>query len=118
MGVGSRFPLIADLGLAGFHVVQEFLRPGRADRGADGVVETVFTKHQCDAIALEKYFCKSGTVLAGKASAADGLNLADAVVGMMNAIALGYGDRCSPFGIWLDVGGNMLKKHNVTPITP
>ena len=116
MGVGSRFPLIADLGLAGFHVVQEFLRPGRADRGADGGVETVFTKHQCDAIALEKYFCKFGTVLAGKASAADGLNLAEAVVGMMNAIALGYGDGYSPIGIGWNLGVNLLKKHNVTLI--
>jgi len=95
-------------------VVQEFLRPARADWRADGVVETVFTKHQCDAIALEKYFCKSGTVLAGKASAADGLNLADAMVGMMDAIALSYGDSCSPFGIWLDVGENMPKTHTVT----
>ncbi len=97
-------------------MVQEVLCAGRADRGSDGVVETVLTQHQCDAFALEKYFCKSGTVLAGKASATDGLNLADAVVGMMDAIALGYGDRCSPSWIWFSVGRKLHKKHNVTRV--
>jgi hypothetical protein len=98
MGVGPGFPLIADLGFPVFHVVQEFVRHGGTDRGADGVVEMVFTKHQCDAFALEKDFCKSGTVFAGKTPTTNGLNLADTVVRMMNAIALGYGDKLSPLG--------------------
>jgi len=46
--------------------------------------------------AFEKDFCKSGAVLARETSAADGLDSADAVVRVMNAIALGYGDNLSP----------------------
>lgn len=65
---------------------------------ADGAVQTVFTKYQCDAFAFEKDFCKPGTVFAGKASRADGLNLADAMLRMMDAIALGYCDNFSPLG--------------------
>jgi hypothetical protein len=96
MGVGTRFPLVTDLGFTGLHMLQQLGCPGRADRGADGGVETVFANHQGDLFALEKDFCKSGAVLAGKTSFADGLNSADAVVGVMDAIALGYGDNLSP----------------------
>ena len=99
MGIGSGFPLIAYLGFPVFHMFQEFVSHGGADRGADGVVETVFTKQQCDAFAFEKDFCKSGTVFAGKTPKTNGLNLADTVVRMMNAIALGYGDKLSPLGV-------------------
>jgi len=77
-------------------VLQKLFCPGGADGGADGAAETVFTNHQGDLFAFEKDFCKSGSVLAGKTSATDGLNSADAVVGMMDAIALGYGNNRSP----------------------
>jgi len=77
-------------------VFEELSCPGWADRRADGAGETVFADHQGDAVALEKYFRKSGAVLAGKASAADGLNLANSMVRVMDTIALGYGDMRSP----------------------
>ena len=96
MGVGPGFPLIANFDFPVFHVIQELFCNRWADRGTDGVIETVFTKHQCDAFAFEKDFCKACTVLAGKTSKTNGLNLADTVVRMMNAIALINGDKLSP----------------------
>jgi len=77
-------------------VIQELSRPGGADRGSDRAVQAVFVNDQGDAFAFEKYLCKSGAVVAGKASAADGLNLANSMVRVMNAIALGYGNMRSP----------------------
>lgn len=98
MGIGPCFPLIADLGIPVFHMLKELFCHGRADRGADDVIEAIFTKHQCDAPALEKYFCKSGTVFAGKTSTAYGFNFADTVMRVMDAIALGNSDKFSPLG--------------------
>jgi hypothetical protein len=113
MGVGPRFPLIADFCFPGFHVLQELCCPGRANRWPDGAVETVFTNHQGDLFALEKDFCKSGAVLAGKTSFADGLNSADAVVGVMDAIALGYGDNFLLDLFWM-IKKKTHKKHYLT----
>jgi hypothetical protein len=95
--VGPGLPLITDVAFPGLHVVQELSRPGGADWGPDCAFEAALVEHQGDAFALEKYFCKPGAVLAGKAPAADGLNLANSMVGMMNTIALGYGNVRSPF---------------------
>jgi hypothetical protein len=78
-------------------VIQELSRPGGADRGSDRAVQAVFVNDQGDAFAFEKYLCKSGAVIAGKASAADGLNLANSMVRVMNTIALGYGNMRSPY---------------------
>jgi len=108
VGVGPGFPLIADLGFPVFHVVQKIFCQRETHRGADDVVETVFTNQQRDAFTPEKDFCKSGIVFARKASAADGLHLADTVVGMIDTIALGYGDKFSPLGDDLDAGKKYL----------
>jgi hypothetical protein len=84
-------------------MVQKAFGQRGTDWCAYGVVQTVFTEHQRDAFAFEKDFCKSCTVFAGKASGADGLNLADSMLRMMDAIALGYGDNFSPLRItWRD----------------
>ncbi|MEJ8568613.1 hypothetical protein [Elongatibacter sediminis] len=47
-------------------------------------------------IAFKKKFGEAGAVIAGKASLADGLDLADAMVGVMNPIALMDGNEPSP----------------------
>lgn len=89
VSVGPCFPLIADSSFPGLHVVQELSCPGGADWGPDRAVQAVFAEDQGDAFALEEYLCKSGAVVAGKASAADGLNLSNSMVRVMNTIALG-----------------------------
>jgi hypothetical protein len=99
-------------------VLQELFCPGRADRGADCAGETVLADHQGDAVALEEYFCKSGAVLAGKASAADGLNLANSMVRVMDTIALGYGDMRSPSSVVRDYFKKYIKNNMLYYLRP
>lgn len=96
MLVGTRLPFVAGFALPGSDVIDEFAGLGRSDRGADHFVQIVFAQQQCDLIALEEQLGEAGAVFAGKTSFPNGLNLTDAVVGMMDAIALIYGNKSSP----------------------
>jgi hypothetical protein len=99
-------------------VAQELYCPGGADRGADRAFQAVFVNDQGDAFAFEKYLCKSGAVIAGKASAADGLNLANSMVRVMDTIALGYGDMRSPYSDGCSVVIKIYWKQHLTLFSP
>ena len=96
MGIGARFPLLAHRTFTFFQVFEQFRCFCGIDGSANTVIKIGFTQQKSDAVSLEIYLCKSGFVVTGKTSGADGLNLANSMVGMMNAVALGKSNKPSP----------------------
>jgi hypothetical protein len=56
----------------------------------------LLAQHQSQAITFEIQFCKRSFLFSRKTSLTDGLNFADAVMGVMDAISLINGNKPSP----------------------
>jgi hypothetical protein len=88
--------LATDFAIPFLEVIKQFFCFAGIDRIAHRARQILATQHERQPVALEIQLCKSRLFLSGKASLADGLNLTDSMVGVMNAIAFIYGNAPSP----------------------
>jgi hypothetical protein len=88
IGIGAGFPLAAYLAIPILKVVEQLFGFTGADGIPDRNIQILFAQHQRQFIPLEIQLRKSDFLLAGKTEFTNGLDLAYAMVRMMNGISL------------------------------
>jgi hypothetical protein len=98
VGIGPGLPLLAGLALECFDFVDDLARIGIGDGRTNGIGQVLLRKSQGEVITLEKQLGVGGFGFAVKALFGDGLNLADAVLRVVDCVA------------FTNVNGNLLDR--------
>jgi hypothetical protein len=87
VGVGARFPLLADLAVVGLDLLEQLLRFLVGDQGAYRVGYVVLEDGDLEVVTFEVQLGVGRLGAAAEAALLDGLDFADAVLGVMDGLA-------------------------------
>ena len=97
MGMCTDFPRAAYFAVPIPEVLQQNLGLLLVDWNPHSLLEILLAQQQRQSIAIKIQFCKSIALFSGETSFADGLDTADAMVGMVNGIAFTNANELFPF---------------------